>query len=147
MTKRQVVAALALAGVFIASYLTLHKLGYFGELVCSVGSCDLVNASRWATFLGLPVAAWGVGYYAVTFAVAMAGLTERFADSRRAALALLVLGATGFVFSVWLTYLELFVIRAICQWCVISALLATGILVASAMNFRESSHLSVAGGD
>jgi len=132
-----IVAALALAGIFIAAYLTLHKLGYLGELVCAVGACELVNASRWATFLGLPVAAWGIGYYVATFATAMLGLRDRWLDSMLIARALLFLGVTGFLFSAWLTYLELFVIHAICLWCVVSAVLATAIFVVSVMEYRE----------
>ncbi|MEO5588074.1 MAG: vitamin K epoxide reductase family protein, partial [Gemmatimonadaceae bacterium] len=63
MSKRMIVAALALAGIFVATYLLLYKLGIIGELSCSVGSCETVNTSKWATFAGLPVAAWGVGWY------------------------------------------------------------------------------------
>lgn len=139
MNERRTIAALALAGIFVALYLTLTRLGVIGggALVCAVGSCDIVNASRWATFLGLPVAVWGLGYYVVTFATAIVSLQERFAHSMQLSRALLFLGATGFLFSAWLTYLELFVIRAICQWCVVSAVLATGILVASLLDYRE----------
>ncbi|HUF65416.1 MAG TPA: vitamin K epoxide reductase family protein [Gemmatimonadaceae bacterium] len=145
MNKRRTIAALALAGIFIALYLTLHRLGFFGGggLVCTVGSCDVVNASSWATFLGLPVAVWGLGYYLVTFTVGIVALQERFGDSMQLSRALVFLGATGFLFSAWLTYLELFVIRAICQWCVVSALLATGIFVASLLDYRELQRLAV----
>ena len=45
------------------------------------------------------------------------------------------------MFSLWLTYLELFVIHAICQWCVISAILATILFVLSWLDFREISAL------
>ena len=55
-------ALVALAGLFVATYLTLYKLGVVGTLSCSVGSCETVQLSRWAMLLGLPVAAWGVGY-------------------------------------------------------------------------------------
>lgn len=132
-----IVAALAAAGIFVALYLTLYKIGVFGDLACGIGSCEVVNASRWAIFLGLPVAAWGLGYYVVTFGLAMVGLRANLADSRAVALTLLVLSATGFLFSAWLTYLELFVIRAICQWCVVSAILATGMLAAALLDYRE----------
>jgi uncharacterized membrane protein len=52
---------------------------------------------------------------------------------------LVLVGLTGFgvVFSLWLTYLELFVIHAICQWCVISALLATALFIISVLDLRE----------
>ena len=130
-------ALVALAGLFVATYLALYKLGMLGALSCSVGSCETVQLSRWATLLGLPVAAWGVGYYALVFALAFAGVQERFAESRRIALALLLLTAWGLIFSAWLTYLELFVIHAICQWCVVSAVLAAVLFLICWLDWRE----------
>jgi uncharacterized membrane protein len=55
-----VAALISLAGIFVALYLLLYKLGYVGTLVCAVGSCEVVQTSKWARFLGLPVAGWGV---------------------------------------------------------------------------------------
>ena len=132
-----IVAALALAGIFVALYLTLYKLGLIGELSCSIGSCETVNSTPWAIFLGAPVAAWGVGFYIVTFAVAMAGIEGRFADSPRVDLALVLLSGFGVAFSAWLTYLELFVIHAICQWCVVSAVIVTAIFAVSLWDYLE----------
>lgn len=137
MKRREVIAALALAGIFVALYLTLYKMGAIGELSCRVGSCETVNSSRWAIFLGAPVAAWGVAYYIVVFAVALAGLSGRFADSRQLSLALLLLTGWGVLFSSWLTYLELFVIRAICQWCVVSALIVVAIFLVSLWDYLD----------
>lgn len=132
-------ALVALAGFFVAAYLTLYKLGMIGALTCSVGSCETVQLSRWATFLGLPVALWGVGYYALVFALTLVGIQERFADSRGLSIALVLLTGWGLIFSTWLTYLELFVINAICQWCVVSALLAAALFVICWMDWRETS--------
>ena len=115
------IAALALAGFFISLYLTLFKLGAIGALSCTVGSCDTVNLSGWGSFLGVPVAAWGMGFYALAFAIAFAGVHDRWADHRLVAPALVALTGWGVLFSAWLTWLELFVIHAICMWCVISA--------------------------
>lgn len=142
MTKRMTLAALALIGVFVSLYLTLYKLGIIGTLQCSVGSCETVNTSRWATFLGLPVAAWGLGFYIVVLAVALAGVQERFADSRPISVALTALTGWGVLFSGWLTYLELFVIDAICMWCVISAVIVTVMFVVSVLELRESKGVS-----
>lgn len=138
-----VVAALALAGIFVALYLTLYKLGMIGELSCRVGSCETVNSSPWALFLGAPVAAWGVGYYVATFALATAGLQDRFADSRRLSLALVLMSGFGVVFSGWLTYLELFVIRAICQWCVVSAVIVTAIFLLCLWDYLRTTEWQV----
>ena len=135
MTRREVVAALALAGIFVALYLTLYKLGAIGELSCRVGSCETVNSSPWAVFLGAPVAAWGVGFYVATFAVAIAGLRPRFSEDRRLSLLLVLMSGVGVLFSAWLTYLELFVIHAICQWCVVSAVIVTAIFLFSLRDY------------
>lgn len=125
MTRRMLLSVMALVGVFLAAYLTLYKLGYIGELACKVGQCETVNLSRWSLLFGIPVAVWGLGFYVVLFTVAFAGTTDRFADDPRVSTALLVLTACGVLFSGWLTYLELFVIHAICMYCVISAVLVT----------------------
>ena len=112
MNKRMLVALVALAGVFVASYLALYKHGYIGTLACAVGSCEKVQTSRWATFIGLPVAVWGVGYYVLALALALVGLGPRYAESRRLSEILVGLTGWGVLFSCWLTYLELFSIHA-----------------------------------
>lgn len=148
MTRRMLIAALALAGIFLALYLTLYKLGAIGELACSVGQCETVNLSRWATFLGLPVAAWGTGFYVVVFVVAFLGTTDRFAEAGWIPAALVGLTGWGVLFSGWLTYLELFVIRAICMWCVVSAIVVSVLFALSVWEWRawraERSQLAAA---
>ena len=137
MTKRMIVAALALAGIFVSLYLTLYKLGIIGELSCSVGSCETVNTSTWSRFLGLPVAAWGLLFYLDVFAISMIGTFPRFEDERVISLVLVAEAAVGVLFSAWLTYLELGVIHAICIWCVTSAVIVTLILLVSVADLRE----------
>ena len=64
-------ALLALIGLFVALYLTMYKTGMIGSITCSIGSCETVNTSRWSTLLGLPVAAWGLGFYVTALTVAI----------------------------------------------------------------------------
>jgi uncharacterized membrane protein len=130
-------ALVALAGLFVALYLALFKLGYIGTLVCAVGSCEVVQTSKWATFLGYPVAVWGVAYYVAVLAVCLAGLRAGLVDDRRVSQLLVVMTGIGVVFSLWLTYLELFVIDAICMWCVVSAILASILFVLALLDHRE----------
>ncbi len=132
-----IVAALALAGIFVSLYLTLYKLGVIGELSCSIGSCETVNTSKWSRFMGLPVAAWGLLFYLDVFAIALVGTFERFADEPVISMVLVAQAAVGVLFSAWLTYLELGVIHAICIWCVTSALIVTAILLVSVADLRE----------
>ena len=140
MTRRMAIAMLALIGTLIALYLTLYKVGIIGTLACStLGNCETVQLSRWATFLGLPVAAWGVGYYVSILLVAMLGLQERWADSPVIGAVLALLTGWGVLFSGWLTYLELFVIHAICVWCVTSAALVLLLFALSVAEWRMTS--------
>ena len=132
-----IVAALALAGIFISTYLTLYKLGFIGELSCSIGSCETVNISRWSVFLGLPVAAWGLFFYLDVFVVAVVGTTPRFENEQVISFVLTAQAAIGVLFSAWLTYLELAVIHAICIWCIASAAIVTAIFLVSAADLRE----------
>ena len=133
-----IVAALALAGIFISLYLTLYKIGVIGELTCSIGSCETVNTSKWASFLGLPVAAWGLFFYIDVFAIALIGTMPRFENEPVISVVLTAEAAVGVLFSSWLTYLELGVIHAICIWCVTSAVIVTLILVTSTLDLKES---------
>jgi uncharacterized membrane protein len=135
-------ALIALAGVFVAVYLTMYKLGYIGTLVCSVGSCETVQTSKWATFLGIPVALWGVGYYVAVLAVALFGLVPSRSESRPLSQLLVAMTTTGVLFSLWLTYLELFVIHAICIWCVVSAILASALFLIALLDLREVNALA-----
>ena len=139
-----IVAALALAGIFLALYLLLYKLGMIGALTCSVGSCETVNTSMWATLLGIPVAGWGVAWYLATFALALVSIQARFADSSAISLVMVLMTASGLIFSAYLTYLELFVIYAICQWCVVSAILVLVMFVLAVLDYRDTRSLEPA---
>jgi len=125
MTKRMLLALLAVIGVFLSSYLTLFKLGYIGHLACGAGSCELVQTSRWSTLFGLPVAAWGAGFYLTTLVIAVLGTQPRLADASRISWLLVGLTGWGVLFSGYLTALELLVIHAVCEYCVTSAALVT----------------------
>lgn len=122
------IAVLALAGLFLSAYLLLYRLGVYGTLRCGAGgSCDLVQASSYAVFLGIPVAGWGTGWYAAVFGAALLGVQPRFLEAAWPGRVLLVLAAGGLAFSAYLTWVELFVLEAICRWCVASAVLTVAI--------------------
>jgi uncharacterized membrane protein len=137
-----IVAALALAGIFISLYLTLYKIGVIGELTCSIGSCETVNTSKWSLFLGLPVAAWGLLFYLDVFVIALVGTTARLEYEPLISLLIVAEAGVGVLFSAWLTYLELAVIHAICIWCVTSATVVTLILIVSAADLRDMRRLN-----
>ncbi len=109
------IAGLAAAGLVVAGYLTVVKFAGGSALFCTAGSgCDIVQASRYAVFLGLPTALWGAGLYAAIGGLALAGLTVR------RWLVAFFLAVVGVSFSVYLTFLELFVLGAVCAYCLVS---------------------------
>ena len=126
------VAVLALCGLLVSAYLLLYKLGVIGSMVCgAAGGCERVQASRYAEFLGLPVAAYGVGWYLVLMILALFGLKESQISRPAATRWLAGLSALGVVFSLYLLSLELFVIHAICRWCSVSGVLILAICAVS----------------
>jgi uncharacterized membrane protein len=117
------VATPSAVGLTIAGYLAVTKLLGGGALFCrGGGGCEVVQQSRYATFLGAPTAAWGALVYAAIGTLALAGLTPR------RWLGAFLLAAAAVSFSGYLTYLELFVIGAVCWYCVVSAAAATSVL-------------------
>ncbi len=125
MRHRQAIAVLALVGLFVALYLWFYKIGVIGDLKCGTGSCEYVQTSRWATLLGQPVALYGVAGYLVLFVIALVGLQPRYLSRRGPTRLLAALALGGFAFTLYLTYLELFVIHAVCRWCMGSAVIIT----------------------
>ncbi|MFN2571568.1 MAG: vitamin K epoxide reductase family protein [Gemmatimonadales bacterium] len=137
MRFRQAIALLALVGLFVAIYLWLHALGVGGALKCGTGACETVQTSRWAVFLGLPVAFYGVVGYLAIFGVAIAALRPAALMQRGWGLVLLGLATVGLVFTLYLTAIELFVIHAICRWCVGSAVIITAIWAIAVWGLRS----------
>ena len=137
MRHRQIATLLALAGFLLSTYLLLQRYGLMGALVCgSSGGCETVQASRYSEFMGLPVAAYGVGGYLSLLVVGFAGLQGRWAESPAPTKWLAILSGIGVLFTVYLTALELFVIHAICRWCVASAVIITLLFVASLIGLK-----------
>jgi uncharacterized membrane protein len=126
------IAALALIGAFVALYLTMYKIGTIGHLACGLGGCERVNTSKWSTFAGAPVAAWGLAFYIATLIVAVVGTAPSFVNRREVSYLLAAMSLVGVAFSAWLTYLELFVINAVCKYCVTSAIIVALIFIVSA---------------
>ncbi len=119
-------AAIAIAGLGVATYIAIADASS-GSPVCLAGGhgCETVASSKYSHLAGVNVAVIGIaGYALLLVSAALRGDAGRFSG--------LLFAAIGFGFSVYLTYLELFVIDAICQWCVASAVLMTALLAVNA---------------
>lgn len=135
--------AIALAGAGLALTAYLSFLKWFGEhpTYCGAGSgCDLVQSSRWSTFLALPLAVWGFGMYAV-----LLGYLWRLRRKPSAWTRAWVIATFGFVMSVYLTLISVLEIEATCPYCLASFALISAIFAiltftrpATLPNFRWS---------
>jgi uncharacterized membrane protein len=128
--ERQIVSwlipVLSVIGIGIAAYLTYVETSGVKAVCGPVGDCNTVQESRYAILFGiLPVGALGIaGYIGIVLAWLLAKLSDK-PWNQCAELALLVMSLFGTLFSIYLTFLEPFVIGATCMWCVTSAIIMT----------------------
>lgn len=124
------VILLSVIGAAIAGYLTYT---HFNEsaLVCAVGDCGTVQKSKYAEIGPIPIALLGLGMYVVLGILAAGRLRGRLPVTfQQATIAAWAIALAGVAYAAYLTYLEIWVIDAICQWCVASAIVTTLILAA-----------------
>ncbi|MEX0993270.1 MAG: vitamin K epoxide reductase family protein [Solirubrobacterales bacterium] len=123
-TVRVAIVVLSTIGIAIAGYLTVTE--FMGEVpVCAAGGgsgCATVANSSYSHLLGIPVSVFGLaGYVGILASALIPGESGRLGG--------FLLSLVGVGFSGYLTYLELFVIDAICQWCVASAVVMALLLI------------------
>jgi len=121
-------AAVTLSFIGLANSFYLVQSHVTGEpLRCSIlDGCNAVAASPYSIVLGVPLASWGVLFYFGIFVIAATMLMVR----ARSLSHFFVFGtAVGFLASVYFTYLQIFLIKAVCMYCVLSAILSTLLLI------------------
>jgi uncharacterized membrane protein len=141
MIYRMTAALLSLLGLFVSAYLYLYKIGRIGDLACGAGGCETVQQSPWSRFAGLEVSLIGLLGYAGLLLVSLAALQPGLSAKRWPNTLLFWLAGLGLGFTIYLTYLELFVIHAICRWCVGSALIILGIFLVALLEQRRLARL------
>lgn len=125
-------AIVFLAGGFLgfidSSYLSvLHYKNIIPP--CSVlGECETVLTSRYAVIGGVPVSLFGIVYY-----LALTVLSVLYFDTKRSKFMIVAMGMSvlGFVFTLWLFFLQVFVIKAFCEYCLFSAVITTTLFAGS----------------
>ncbi len=119
---------LALVGLAVAAYLAYVETQAVTAFCGPVGDCNAVQTSEYAYIFGIPIGVLGVmGYLAILATWSW----SRWRVDGRAALVLLGMTSFGVLFSIYLTYLEPFVIGAVCAWCLTSAVVMTLLLIMS----------------
>ena len=121
-------AALCVLGALVSGYLLVADFVLGGAELCLTGKgCDVVRESRYSSIGGIPVSLLGVLGYASMAAVSVSRLGRRTKWNL-----LFWLSAAAVGFSAYLTYLELFIIEALCSWCVASAAIAAALFLLAA---------------
>ncbi len=133
---RKALIGLSLIGLADSIYLTYVKLASGGQCVAGAG-CEIVNSSIYSQINGIPIAALGALAYVIMLVVLVLESQVGFFELNGP---LIVFGMAlfGTLYSAYLTYLEIYVIRAICPFCVLSAVVLTIMLVLSGIRFQRS---------
>jgi len=118
-----VVVVLALAGIIVAGYLTYVDLSHVNALCGGPFDCVAVQASRYASIHGVPVAILGLLAYV---AILLLEIVRPHADADTASwieLGIFAIAFAGMLYSFYLTYVEFFIIHALCIYCLTSAVI------------------------
>lgn len=133
---RWVATGLALLGLLDSLYLSWVKLAGATASCSGIGGCESVNNSRYAEIYGVPVAVLGAGLYGLV--LVLLSLEGRLLEGRET-IKMVVFGLSlgGVLYSAYLTYVEVAVLRAICPFCVVSAIVLVALLGISVIRLRE----------
>lgn len=126
-------AIIASLGFLDATYLTII---HYKNIIppCTIGSCETVLNSEYAIMFGIPTALFGSLFYLSIIVLSLLILTNY---KRIFIKAFYLLAATGFGVSLFLLYIQAFVLKSFCQYCLISAATSTGIFILAILQIRK----------
>lgn len=132
----RLVFILSLSGLFIASFL-FYEYSISGSIVCPTGAgCDIVRTSPYSSFFGISIPILGIAFY---LGMAILSVIHSQESVQKIIRKLQLLGAVAAVgFGIYLTYLEAFVIKAFCFWCVLSFIISILILLSIVLAKKEN---------
>ena len=132
MEKRlsQLAIVLAIIGLLVSIYMTIYKITSNDSMCIGSGDCKTVNASRYAEVYGIPVAVLGVAGYAAILAVLLLERKPGFFQ-QNGTLLFFGLSLTGFLFTLYLIFVETVLIKAYCPFCITSQTAMTIIFIIS----------------
>ena len=122
--------ALAIIGLLVSIYMTIFKITSNDNMCIGSKDCSVVNASRYSELYGIPVAVFGVVGYAAILAVLWLERNPGFFNQNGTML-LFGLSLTGFLFTLYLIFLEIALIKAYCPFCITSQAAMTIIFILS----------------
>jgi uncharacterized membrane protein len=132
MEKRlsQLAIILTIIGLLVSIYMTIYKITSNDSMCIGSGDCKTVNASRYAEVYGIPVAVLGVAGYSAILAVLLLERKPGFFQ-QNGPLLFFGLSLTGFLFTLYLIFVETVLIKAYCPFCITSQTAMTIIFIIS----------------
>ena len=122
--------ALAIIGLLVSVYMTIYKITSNDSMCIGSKDCSVVNQSRYAEIYGIPVAVFGILGYAAILAVLVLERNPGF-FKQNGTMLLFGLSLTGFLFTLYLIFLEIAIIKAYCPFCITSQVAMTFIFILS----------------
>jgi uncharacterized membrane protein len=120
--------ALVVLGLLVSIYMTIYKVTSNNAMCLGSGDCSTVNASRYSEVYGIPVAVFGVLGYAAILATLFFENRNNF-FKQNSILMIFGMALTGFLFTLWLIYVEVAILKALCPFCVTSQTAMTIIFI------------------
>jgi uncharacterized membrane protein len=132
--------ALVVIGILDSIYMTIYKVTNNTVMCLGSGDCSTVNASKYSEIYGIPVALVGVGGYLAILAL---HLLENRSQHMRVNATLYIFGfaLTGFLFTLYLIYVEFALLKAICPFCLASQVVMTIIFIISVIRLVRQPQL------
>jgi uncharacterized membrane protein len=122
--------ALVVIGLLVSIYMTIYKITSNDNMCIGSKDCAVVNASRYSELYGIPVAVFGVAGYAVLLAILLLERQPGFFQQNGTML-LFGISLVGFLFTVYLIFVEVALIKAFCPFCIASQTAMTVIFILS----------------
>lgn len=126
MKYKKLLKIASFLGMLVTAYLIYQHYKPSSDSFCNINnfiSCDIVNKSIYAEIFGVPVSILGFLAYAVIF------LAADFLDKKKVLTSLTLFSGLGLTFSLYLTGIELFALRAICIFCVLQQIIILTIFI------------------
>ena len=120
--------ALVVLGLLVSIYMTVFKVYKIEKMCIGSSGCNIVNASKYSEVNGIPVAVFGVLGYAAILATLFFENRNNF-FKQNGTLMVFGMALTGFIFTAWLIYVEVAIIKALCPFCITSQVAMTIIFI------------------
>lgn len=136
---KNLLRVLAFAGMLVTAYLIYQHYKPSADAFCNISnyiSCDIVNKSIYAEILGIPVSILGFAAYSTLFAGTF------LKETKNIWMALTIFSGIGLLFSLYLTYVELFLLNAICIFCITQQIIILFIFLLCLKNLKDLSKFS-----